>query len=303
MKKKKISKEIRVGLLAIVAIFILYFGMNFLKGIDIFKPVHYYYAEFSDLDGLVPSSPVFIKGYKVGQVENVQYDFLREQSFVIKISVTKDIQIPKNSAIELFDDGLLGGKAIQLKFAALAEPTAFCRSGDTLKSQVDAGLMGQLTAELLPKIQNIAAQTDSLIFSVRSILADGAIANSLNAIERTSEDLAISSSRLKNMLQNDIQPSLHNLNLITNDFSVVSKNLSNIDFESTVANVDATVKDLKQVSQKINDREGSLGLLLNDKNLYQNLLDVSNSADELLIDLREHPKRYVHFSIFAPKSK
>ncbi|HQB28277.1 MAG TPA: MlaD family protein [Paludibacter sp.] len=302
MKKIKLSKEVRVGILAVVAIFVLYFGMNFLKGVDIFKPVHYYYTDFSKLDGLVPSSPVFIKGYKVGQVESISYDFLQANSFMVKISVDKNIRIPKNSVIELFDDGLMGGKAIQLLFAAQSTES-FHLSGDTLPSQIAVGLFDHLSADLLPKIQDIAIQADSLLLSVRTLVEDESLQNSLKSIERTTADLAESSSSLKKIVQNDIPKVIHNVDVLTNDFMTVSGNLKQIDFAATMDQVDVTIKDLNQITRKINDSEGSLGLLLNDKKLYMNLVNVSNSADELLIDLRQSPKRYVHFSLFGSKAK
>jgi len=302
MKKIKLSKEVRVGILAVVAILVLYFGMNFLKGVDIFKPVHYYYTDFSKLDGLVPSSPVFIKGYKVGQVESISYDFLQENSFVVKISVDRNIRIPKNSVIELFDDGLMGGKAIQLLFA-VQNTESFHLSGDTLPSQIAVGLFDQLSADLLPKIQDIAVQADSLLLSVRTLVEDESVQNSLKSIERTTVDLAESSSSLKKIVQNDIPKVIQNVHVLTDDFMAVSGNLKQIDFAATMDRVDVTIKDLNQITRKVNDSEGSLGLLLNDKNLYMNLVNASNSADELLIDLRQSPKRYVHFSLFGSKTK
>ncbi len=303
MSKFKLSKEIKVGILAIISIFIVYFGLNFLKGVDVFKPVHYFYGQFTELDGLVPSSPVYIKGYKVGQVESIDFDFLQDKAFTIKISIDKKVALPVHSTIVLFDDGLLGGKAIQLLLASENNTTAFCQSGDTLNSEIQLGLMDQLAAGLLPKIQNITEQTDSLLYSLRAVLSNEAIANSLQAIEKTTIELSESSTSLKHILQTDIQNMIQDVNVITEDFAVISNNLKQVDFASTISEVDATVKDLKGISSKINDGEGSLGLLLTDKNLYDNLLNVSNSADALLIDLREQPKRYVNFSLFGSKNK
>ena len=167
MKKFKLSREVRVGILAVVAIFVLYFGLNFLKGVDIFKPVHYYHTNFSKLDGLVPSSPVFIKGYKVGQVESINYDFLQENSFMVKISVDKNIRIPKNSVIELYDDGLMGGKAIQLLFTQNTECSIFQETH--FHHRLQSGFSINFD-RFVPRIQDIAAQADSLLLSVRTLL-------------------------------------------------------------------------------------------------------------------------------------
>ncbi len=119
MKRNFFTREVKVGIMAVVAIFVLYFGLNFLKGIDIFTPIDYYYTTYENIGGLVPSSPVYVKGYKVGQVEEIKYDFTKDVAFVVKISVSNDISVPKGAKIELFDDGLMGGKAIQLIYAPL----------------------------------------------------------------------------------------------------------------------------------------------------------------------------------------
>lgn len=303
MKRVKLSREVRVGIMTVVAIFILYFGLNFLKGVDIFSPVNYYYATYEQIDGLVPSSPVYIKGYKVGQVEEVQYDFLKETAFVVKISVSKDINIPQGTTLELFDDGLMGGKAVQLLYAPHHASTVFCASGDTLQSTTGSGLFDQLAGDLMPKIENITEQTDSLLRSIRLLVDGGSVQNSLSSIEKTTADLAESSAQLKKLMKYDMPQLIGNVNTLAGDFKVVSGNLRKIDFASTFQQVDLTIRDLNQITRKVNEGEGSVGLLLNDKSLYMNLVNVSNSADELLIDLKKTPKRYVHFSLFGAREK
>ncbi len=290
-------------MMAVAAIFILYFGMNFLKGVDIFAPINYYYAEYEAIDGLVPSSPVNIKGYKVGQVEEVKYNFQKTKSFVVKISVSKDIQLPQGTIIELYDDGLMGGKAIQLIYTPDMFTAKLIQSGDTLQSRTGTGLLGKLTEDLMPKIESVTTQADSLLRSVRLLVEGESVQKSLNSIEKTTADLAVSSAALKKMMQKDMPNILSDFNVLTRDFKVISGNLKKIDFASTVQNVDITIKDLNQITNKINNAEGSLGLLMNDKALYLNLVNVSNSADKLLIDLQKSPKRYVHFSLFGSKEK
>jgi phospholipid/cholesterol/gamma-HCH transport system substrate-binding protein len=303
MKKKFFTREIKVGLMAISAIFVLYFGLNFLKGIDIFSSVGDYYAVYENIGGLVPSSPVYIKGFKVGQVEEVKYDFSKQKSFVIKISVSNDIQLPKGTKVELYDDGLMGGKAIQLVYAPITVSQPFYSSGDTIDSQVAIGLMGQLTAELLPKIESISTQTDSLIRSVRVLVDNKDLTKSLSSIEKTTADLAISSSQLKKMMNSDVPHILSDVNVLTSDFKQISGNLKKIDFASTFASINHTIDNLNLISNKMNSSEGTIGLLLNNKDLYVNLANSASSADKLLIDLQKNPKRYVHFSLFGSKEK
>lgn len=300
MKKTiKFSKEIRVGIMAVTAIFILYFGMNFLKGIDIFSRINYYYTTYEQIDRLVPSSPVYIKGYKIGQVEEIQYDFLKKTAFTVKISVSKNIRLPQGTIMELFDDGLMGGKAIQLQYTPQPNPSIFCMPNDTLPSQTVSGLPEQLVENLIPKIESITNQADSLLYSLRLLVNGKSVQNSLHAIEKTTENLAESSLQLKNIMNHDMPQLIRNVNGITDNFKEVSNNIKKIDFASTFQHVDLTIKNLNRITTRINDGAGSLGLLINDKQLYNNLLNTSNSANQLLIDLHQNPKKYVHFSLFG----
>lgn len=301
MSTLKISREFKVGLLAVVAVFVLYFGLNFLKGVDIFTSLKSYYGNYEHIDGLVPSAPVYVKGLKVGQVDAITYDFTRKTSFTVKIAVQSDIQLPKGTRMELFDDGLMGGKAVQLVYEPLTGSMAMHQPGDTLVSVLGGGLMADLTGTLVPKIESIATQADSLLRSVRSMVDGGAVQNSLTALELTTSELARSSVALRRMMNQQMPSILGDVKAITGDFRMVSGNLRTIDFAATVGQLDLTIRDLGQLSSKINNGEGSIGLLLNDGQLYRNLTRAADSADQLLIDLKNEPKRYVHFSLFGKK--
>ncbi|MEI8085883.1 MAG: MlaD family protein [Paludibacter sp.] len=303
MKKKYFTREVKVGIMAIVAIFVLYFGLNFLKGIDIFSPVNYYYGSYENLGGLVASSPVYIKGYKVGQVEEIKYDFSKINSFVIKISVSNNIKLPKGTIIQLYDEGLMGGKAIQLLYAPVTSSQSMYAPNDTIATNVGEGLMAKLTGNLLPEIQTISTQADSLIRSVRLLVDNKNLTKSLASIENTSANLAVSSSQLKKMMSNDVPHLLSDVNVITTDFKQISGNLKKIDYAATFASINHTIANLNLISEKMNGSEGTIGLLLNNKDLYNNLSSTASNADKLVVDLKQNPKRYVHFSLFGSKSK
>ncbi len=303
MKLRFFTREVKVGIMTVIAIFLLYFGLNFLKGVDVFKPISYYYAVYDDIGGLVPSSPVYIKGYKTGQVEEISYDFSKQNAFVVKISVEKNIRLPQGARIQLFDDGLMGGKAIQVVFDPYTANQSMHISGDTLPSDKNNGLLASVAGSLMPKIENVARQTDSLLFSVRSLIESKNLKNSLASIETATNELALSSVKLKLMLNNDFPRILTDVNTLTSDFKIISGNLKKIDFAATFDKVDYTIRNLNIVTDKINNSEGSIGLLLNDKSLYQNLTNTAQSADKLIIDLKANPKRYINFSVFGSKSK
>lgn len=303
MKKNIFTREVRVGLMVVTAIFVLYFGLNFLKGIDVFSPINDYYATYDNIDGLVPSSPVLIKGYKVGQVEEVIYDFTKQTAFIVRISVSKDIRIPKGAKIELFDNGLMGGKAVQIVYDPLQANGAVYAAGDTVESSVGTGLMAQVAGDLMPQIQSVAQQADSLLRSLRKVMDGKELNNSLASIESTTSNLATSSNELKKLMKSDVPGILKDVNIITTDLKKVSGNLSAVDFAATFASINHTLVNLQLVTDKMNGSEGTIGLLINDKRLYNNLANTVESADKLLVDLKASPKRYVHFSLFGKKEK
>lgn len=303
MKNNFFTREVKVGIMVVIAIFVLYFGLNFLKGIDIFSPVSSYYATYENIDGLVPSSPVLVKGFKVGQVEEIKYDFSKETAFLVRISVSKDIVIPKGAKIELFDNGLMGGKAVQIIYAPLVAGQELYEAGDTIQSQVGSGLMAKVAGDLMPKIQSIAEQADTLLRSLRTVMEGKELKNSLASIETTTSNLSSTSVQLKKLVGNDVPKIVKDVNGVTNDLKQVSGNLSKIDFAATFASINHTIANLNLATDKINSSEGTIGLLLNDKKLYNNLSNTAESADKLLIDLKQNPKRYVHFSLFGSKLK
>lgn len=302
MKKKYFTREVKVGIMAIVAIFVLFFGLNYLKGIDIFSPVSYYYGRYENIGGLVASSPVYVKGFKVGQVEQIKYDFSKKESFVIKISVARDIKLPNDTRIELYDEGIMGGKAIQLVYEPIVHSNAIHQPGDTIETKMGIGLMAQISGDLVPKIEDISIQADSLIRSVRVLVENKNLNKSMASIEHTTADLAVSSAQLKKMMNNDVPHIINNVNVITTDFKQISGNLKKIDYQSTFASIDQTIANLNLISKKMDSSEGTIGMLLNNKDLYINLSNTASSADKLLIDLQKNPKRYVHFSLFGSKS-
>ncbi len=302
MLKKYFTREIKIGFLIIVSGLILFFGFNYLKGVNIFNPTNYYRTSFSDVGGLQETAPVFIKGHKIGQVKKISYDFTKEQSFIVTLDVSNDLRLPKGTVVELFDDGFLGGKAIRLVFSK-GETTEFCKKGEFLPSVVIPSLTDGLTGELLPRINRLLESTDSLVRSVRIITESVQLKNTLVSMEQISADLKTSSAQLKHLMNSDIPKIMHNVNTITADLAVTGNNLSKVNFEQTAQKLDQAAESLESVTQKINNGTGTLGLLVNDSALYNNLNSTSQSVNSLLIDLQNNPKRYVHFSIFGKKDK
>lgn len=297
MKKKIFTREVKLGLVAILAIFVLYFGLNFLKGINIFTPTSYYYGTYDNIGGLVESAPVYIKGYKVGQVEEIKYDFLSSPAFIIRIGINKDLRLPKGTQMLLIDDGLLGGKIIHLVYPD-THNEQFYAASDTLVSTLAGGLLDDL-GSLMPKLSGTIEHLDSLLYNVNNVVKGDEIQHTLASLDKTTSELALSSTQLKFLLKNDVPDMLDKVQVLVTDFGAVGQNLKQIDFASTVNTLDSTLNNLQLLTSKLNSNESSLGLLMNDKQLYVNLSNTASSADKLLVDLQQHPKRYVHFSLFG----
>lgn len=299
----KHSREIKVGILAIIAIFLLYFGFNFLKGVNIFSSTNTYHAVWQNINGLTEQSPVFVRGYKVGQIDKIQYDFTKEDAFIIVFSINKDITLPEGSHVDLIANGLLGGSALQVTIPTTAETTAFYHSGDTLPSTVIPGLLDNLQAGLLADLQGAIVKIDTLLFTLNEQLEGDHLKHSLEKVETITENLNTTSQKLKVIMVNDVPVVVADAKQAIGDIKVLTSNIRDIDLASTVTRADSTIQTLNEIVAKVNSEEGTIGMLINNKDLYISLNGTVNSADSLLVDLKKNPKRYVHFSLFGKKQK
>jgi len=300
--KFKISKEFQIGLLVIATIAILFFGVNYLKGINIFNPSNYYTAKFDNVNGLLESSSVTIKGYKVGLVKSIKYNYDDPtDGVIVEMMVDDDLKVPVGSRAVLNTE-LLGGANVSLDLVPNTSG-AYYKVGEEIPSVINDGIMSAVTQEIMPRIQSIVPQLDSLIYSLRMITEDHSIQKTLGNLNRMTANLESASNSLNTMLKKDVPVILTNVNAITTDFSKVSSNLSRVDFNATMLKVDNTLSNLQLITDKVNKGEGTIGLLLNDKALYNNLNVTASSANNLLVDLKANPKRYVHFSLFGKSDK
>ena len=294
----KFSREFQIGILVIATIAILYFGINYLKGINIFNPTNYFYAKFDKIEGLVASNPVMIKGYKIGLVKSIIYNYDDpKDGVVVVLQVDDQLRIPVGSKAILRTE-LLGGANISLDLETKA-PGVFFKKGDTIPAIIDDGIISTVVESIVPKIQNIIPQLDSLSYSLRMITENHSIEKSLGHIERLTANLESTSISL----QKNVPTILENVNVITTDFTKISQNLSGVDFYATMQSVNHTLSNLQMISDKMNNGEGSIGLLINDKSFYNNLNSTMENANKLLVDLKANPKRYVHFSVFGKSEK
>lgn len=299
----KISNETKVGILATVAITVLILGYSFLKGIDVFSTDNNYYAVYPKIDGLTVSRPVYVNGFQVGRVSNLTLNPNGE--IIAEFQINPDYQVPSNSTAELENTDLLGGKAIVFR---LGDSKVLAKDGDTISGVVKAGLMDDLKP-VQQKAALIAGRMDSILNTVNQTLDPEFQQNfkkSISSIAKTMKNLEQTSQKVDGLVGAQTQrigDMLANLESMSANLKKISGEAANANLGQTLTNANKAVNDLQTVLAKINAGEGSIGLLINDKTLYNNLSNAAENLDQLMIDLKAHPKRYVHFSVFGKGSK
>lgn len=296
---KLLSKEVRIGIAGVAALCILVYGINYLKGIHLFKPTSYFYVKFNDVNGLTKSTPVFADGYSVGIVRDLIYDYTTPGRVVAEIDVDPELRIPAGSTAELTTD-MLGGMKMSILLAN--NPRQRCAVGDTLQGILNTGMMGQV-GDMMPQLERMLPKLDSILCSINNLLADPALTATLHHVEGLTANLNATSQQLNHMMSHDMPALTGKLNRIGDNMVAITDNLKTIDYAAAMSKVDATLANVKRLTDQLNSRDNTIGLLLNDPALYNNLSATTANAASLLQDLQAHPKRYVHFSLFGKKDK
>ncbi len=314
----KIKKEIKVGLLIVIASGLLFWGLNFLKGNNPFNPKISYFALYSNVEGLNVSSKVTLNGYKIGKVENISFTPGNYGNVLVEFSLDQDIKIPDSTVAQIYSLDLMGTKAIQLDFS---DYSTFYNIGDTLFSETEQDLKEQVSAQMLPlklKAEDLMVSIEDAMKVVREIFSvtnKAHIDKSLASLDKTFSTLRHTSSELDSLLTNNrsrlgaifanvesITSNLKNnneqINLILKNLSDVSDSLAKSELLSTINNANKAMESVYNIMSKIERGEGTVGMLINNDSLYNNLNKSSEDLDKLLIDLRENPKRYLHYSLF-----
>jgi phospholipid/cholesterol/gamma-HCH transport system substrate-binding protein len=311
----KISNETKIGVLTVITITILVLGYSYLAGNAVFSSSNKFYAVYNSVDGLSVSKPVLVNGFQIGQVSKM---VLRPDGrTVVEFDIDKKYNVPENTNAQLVSTDLLGGKAISFKYGNSKQ---FAEDKDTLS----ADIQGSLAESLQPiqmKAENLIGKLDSSLASINRILNPNfqknidrsftSIANSLQTLEGTTKKIDAlvggQTAHINGILANadavsaNLKTSTDHLNGITTNFEKVSNDLANADIKQTLDNANKAMADLQATISKINSTQGTLGLLINDDKMYKNLNDASANLNNLFIDLKAHPKRYVSFSVFGGK--
>lgn len=298
----KMTKEIKIALVAIVGILIMYFGINFLKGINLFSSNNYYYMTFDDIQGLGASTPIYADGYKVGTVDAVDFDYAQSGPIKVKADIDKKLRIPKGSQAEIVKD-LMGN--LQVNILLANNPRERIEAGGIIPGVVNAGALGK-AAEMIPEIQKMLPKLDSILASVNALLADPALAATLHNAQTITNNLTVSTRELNTLmagLNKQVPGMINRANGVLDNTQQLTSNLASLDVQGTLNKVNQTLENAQAFTDKLNSDKGTLGLLMNDPQLYHNLNATMRDADSLVVNLKQHPKRYVHFSLFGRKDK
>lgn len=319
----KISKEATIGLLVVAAITVFIWGINFLKGNSIFSTDKIFYAQYQRVDGLKKSSPITLRGLKIGQIKSIEFSESNINNLIVSFSVSNGVQFPKNSTAHIISSDIMGTKEIQI---LPGNDKNKLQSGDTIKGSIEGDLKEQVSMQMLPlktKAERLMSSVDSVLTVIQYVFnADArdnisqslsSIRSTINKLERTSGNLdtLVSGQRshMENIMSNvesitgNLDSNSENINNILTNFSNISDSLKQAEIASTVNNANAALAQVNKLFEQINSGQGSMGALLKNDSLYYHIESASKHLDELLVDFKAHPKRYVQISVFGKKDK
>ena len=278
----KYSREFKVGVLAIVCLGILYFGFNFLKGINIFSPTKVYVGTFDRINGLTAQAPVYIKGYQVGLVESIQYDFKQIPAFTVNVSIDKTIELPRGTQMALVADGLLGGGAIELQLPLMPNRAMPYQKGDTLPTHIEPGLIDNQQTGFLANLDSLLNEANTLLAALNEQLNEGSIYATLQHIEQITRDLTVSSKDIRALTHNQLPLIMDKADATIEGLNDIINDVKASDIQGTVGKVDSTISTLNAALQS---QEGTVGMLLNDKTLYDNLNMALEDLDKAVLNV------------------
>ena len=314
----KLRTEAKVGIIAIVTIAILIWGLNFLKGKDLFGRQHTYYAVYDNIGGLLPTSYVFINGMKVGQVTKISYSDPQMKRFVVRFALPSKLSIPTNSVAEVFNSDILGSKAMRV---IMGDAPTYLNPGDTMQSSTEGSMLNEVGKILEPytdKLEKIINNADTVVNNLKNITdnetqrnfhsALANINNISNHLATVSADLdnivGSEKGRIKDIINNidSLSTTLNNnsgkLENIISNISDISDEVTKAKLGETLSKLNKTVDDLSKSMEKISKGKGNVGKLVNDENLYDNLQKTIEDLDKLIKDIKDNPKKYINVSVF-----
>lgn len=305
----KLSKEVKTGILAIGAILLLIFGYSYLKGTNLLEKHREFFVKYQNVEGLAIAAPVTINGLTVGKVQDIAFAN-QKGGLIVKFSVEKDFDFSKNSIVRIYSTGLIGGKSLGI--FPQYDSSNIAKSGDTLAGDIEDGMLSAVTKALGPlekKVSNTLATVDTLLLNVNDIVDTETRKNLKEAIlnlNTTLNSFSGVSENLNNILSNNtskLNSTFTNLDKTTGNLSRLTDSLAQLETGKLVTDLQNVVDKMNAIVSGVDNGEGSIGKLLKDDKLYENLEGASRQLEQLLQDVKLNPKRYVHISVFGKKNK
>ena len=278
----KRTRELKVGILAIICLVILYFGFNFLKGINIFSPTKVYVGQFQRANGLTEQAPVYIKGYKVGLVETIAYDFNSVDAFTVSVSIDKNISLPRGTQMALVADGLLGGGAIELQLPLLNNRAMPYQAGDTLPTYIEAGLIENLQTGLLANVDSLLSEANQLLAILNNEIGEGSLNATLQNIEKITRDLTISSNDIRQLTHKQLPSIVEQVDSTLCGLNAIVNDVQDANIKQTIQSLDTTIHSVNEI---FHSTDGTFGLLLNDPALYDNLNGALQNLNQAVLNV------------------
>lgn len=291
----KFKKEVQIGLLTVLALVLGYIGINYLKGIEIFKKTTTYYAHFDNLNSVTVATPVIVSGFKVGSVRDVRFDYSRGYGATVELALDPHIRVSPTSIVKIKMNPLSGSELI---LTINGQDARALSDGDTIPSVSPAGdLLSVATEQILPAVNNMMPTITQTLVRLDTLLHDKSIDSVLLALKGSSMQLHAMMAAL-NQSSQSLKPVLDNVHGMTSNLNAFSAQLTQLKLDSMMQHLNETTRQLQQVTAQLRSKDNTAGLLLSDPSLYNRLDSLVNNADRLMRDLKENPKRYVHFSVF-----
>lgn len=295
--KKILSKEAMIAIAVLISIGLLYWGINYLKGVNLFTPSNFYKVNFAKVNGLNVSAPVTINGFQVGLVSDVQYNY-ENGNIIVELSLDKQLKVPVGSEAMISTD-MLGTSTVLLDMKQGV--TEYYEVGAEIPGKLQGSMLDNVSTEILPSVAQIMPKVDSILSNVNKLLSNPALSESVTRLDQITANL----ENLTAQLNKSVPAIFDNANAISSDLKTVSSNLSemtteinSVPLDSTMRSISETVANLQEFTAALKSKDSSLGLLMNDKGLYNNIDQTILSLDSLLKDIKENPKRYINVKVF-----
>ena len=299
---KFLNKNVKIALTVIVGLALLYWGINYLKGVNLLTPANSFYTEVESTEGLLTAAPVTVNGFQVGQVREINYDYAKNKITVL-LAMNKEMKVPEGSTVTMVS-GLLGGTSLVLNLGDGPD----MKAGSFIPTLKEAGLMDHVTDNIVPVVNDMMPKVDSIMSNINGLTGDPALAAALARLDGITRQLQMSAHQLTllmNNLNRSVPGVMNNVNGITTNLTGASGNLTELSaslkdmpLDETVNKLNNTLANLEELTKQLNDKNSTMGKVMNDRELYDNANHAIASLDSLLTDIKAHPKRYINVKVF-----